>query len=209
MKFATMSPSDRRALFLGALVLVPSLVFVFGVKPYRATLEGVQQQLGAERDALTRERAAVAAARRNPELQHVADSAMHAMGPRLFAGHDDVMASAEIATYLGDAARASHVWLQEASTRPATTADGGIRALHVDIRGESDLRGILEFLKALEGGNKFVRVERLDISAQAGRSDQPGAENLALSASVVGYAIPGAPDSAATATPAIPPGEAP
>ena len=190
MKFATMSANDRRALMFGAAVIVPSLFFVFGVKPYLAALDDVRQQLGVERDALARERAAVSAATRNPQMQHVADSAMQAAAPRLFAGHDDVMASAEVATYLGGVARASHVWLQDASTRPATALDGGGRALHVEIRGESDLRGILAFIRTLEGGAKLIRVQRVDISAQPGRSSDPGTETLALSASITGYAIP-------------------
>ena len=199
MKLSTMSASDRRALFLGAAVILPSLFFVFGVKPYLTALADVQQQLSVEREAFSRERAAVSAAKRNPEMQHVADSAMQAMAPRLFEGRDDVMASAEVATYLGEVARASHVWLQDASTRPATALDGGVRALHVELRGESDLRGILEFVKSLESGGKFIRVQRLDVSAQPGRSDQPGTETLALSASIVGYAIP---DPSASASPA-------
>lgn len=197
-KLSDMSPSDRRALLFGAAIIVPSLFFVFGVKPYRAALANVQQELSVEREAYARERAAVGAARRNPQLQHVADSAMQAMAPRLFAGRDDVMASAEIATYLGELARSSHVWLQDASTRPATALDGGVRALHVELRGESDLRGILTLVKSLEHGAKFIRVERLDISTQPGRPDQPGTETLALSASIVGYAIP---DQGATVSP--------
>jgi hypothetical protein len=204
MKLSTMSASDRRALFLGAVVLVPSLFFVFAVKPYRAALADVQQQLAVERDAFSRERAAVSAATQHPLMQRAADSAMQAMAPRLFAGPDDVMASAEVATYLGEIARASHVWLQDASTRPATALDGGVRALHVEIRGESDLRGILEFVTTLERGGKFIRVQRLDISSQPGRSDQPGAETLALSASIVGYAIPDQPAGGSAA-----PGKAP
>lgn len=187
-----MSAGDRRALIVGAIVVVPSLFYVFGLKPWRAALAGVQAQLAVEQDAYARERAAVAAAQRNPQMQHVADSAMQATAPRLFAGRDDVMASAEVATYLGETARANHVWLQEAATRPATALDGGVRALHVEVRGESDLRGILGFLKALEGSGKLIRVQRLDISVQAGRSDEPGVETLALSASIVGYAIPAA-----------------
>jgi hypothetical protein len=199
MKLSTMSPADRRALTLGAIVLVPSLFFVFAVKPFRAALADVQQQLASESDAFARERAAVSAAKRNPQMQHVADSAMQAMSPRLFTGRDDVMASAEVASYLGEIARASHVWLQDASTRPATALDGGVRALHVEIRGESDLRGILEFVKTLENGSKFIRVQRLDISTQPGRSDQPGTETLALSASIVGFAIPDGPAAAPAA----------
>ena len=202
-KYSELSASDRRALTLGAIVVVPSLFFVFAVKPYRAALADVQQQLSVESDAFARERAAVAAAKRNPLMQHVADSAMRAMSSRLFAGRDDVMASAEVASYLGEVSRANHVWLQDASTRPATALDGGVRALHVEIRAESDLRGILAFVKSLETGGKFIRVDRLDISSQPGRADQPGAETLALSASIVGYAIPD-PSAAPPATTAAP-----
>jgi hypothetical protein len=211
VKLSTLSASDRRALTLGAAILVPSLFFVFVVKPYRAAYADVQQQLAVERDAFARERAAVSAARRSPLMQHAADSAMQAMAPRLFSGPDDVMASAEVATYLGDVARASHVWLQDASTRPATALDGGVRALHVEIRGESDLRGILEFVTTLERGARFIRVQRLDVSAQPGRSDQPGAETLSLSASIVGYAIPDQPAGGAAPgkASAAPPKEAP
>ena len=196
-KLSSMTASDRRALTFGAVIVVPSLLFVFAVKPYRAALADIRQQLSVESDAFARERAAVAAARRNPLMQHIADSAMQAMAPRLFAGRDDVMASAQVASYLGDLARGNHVWLQDASTRPATALDGGVRALHVEIRAESDLRGILAFVKSLESGDKFLRVQRIDISSQPGRADQPGTETLALSASIVGYAIP---DPAATTT---------
>jgi hypothetical protein len=212
MKLSTMSASDRRALFIGAVILVPSLGYVFAAKPFLAALSDVRQQLSVERDAYARERAAVSAAQRNPLMQHVADSAMQATAPRVFEGRDDVMASAEVATYLGGVARSSHVWLQDASTRPATALDGGVRALHVEIRGESDLRGILGFLRSLETGGKLLRVQRLDISAQPGRSDQPGTENLAISASIVGYAIPdpsAAPAGTAAKPAAIAPREAP
>lgn len=152
-----------------------------------------RQRLEIERGALARERSAVAAAHRNPEMQHLADSAMRTTTPRLFVGRDDVMASAELASYLGDVAHTHHVWLQDASTRPSTTADGGVRTLHVEIRAESDLRGILEFLRSLESGDKLLRVDRLDISRQPSRSDESGAETLALSATITGFAIPGAP----------------
>ena len=199
-KLAAMSASDRRALMFGAVIVVPSLLFVFAYKPYRAARSDVNQQLSVESDAYARERAAVAAAKRNPLMQHIADSAMQAMAPRLFAGRDDVMASAQVASYLGEVARGNHVWLQDASTRPATALDGGVRALHVEIRAESDLRGILAFIKSLESGDKFLRVQRLDISSQPGRADQPGAETLALSASIVGYAIPDPSAVAAAAT---------
>ncbi|HVT38078.1 MAG TPA: type II secretion system protein GspM, partial [Gemmatimonadaceae bacterium] len=149
MKLSAMSARDRRALLLGAAVLGPALFYVWGVKPYRVALDDARQQLAVERETLARERAAIAAARKNPLLQHLADSAMRATAPRLFQGRDDVMASAELASYLGDIARARHVWLQDAATRPAALSPSGVRTLKVEIRAESDLQGILSLLQAL------------------------------------------------------------
>jgi hypothetical protein len=126
---------------------------------------------------------------------------MRATAPRTFQGRDDVMASAELASYLGDIARTRHVWLQDAATRPAALSPSGVRTLRVEIRAESDLQGILSLLQALETGSKLVRVERMDISRQPSRSEESGAETLALSATISGFAIP--PEPAAAATPAI------
>jgi hypothetical protein len=189
MKWSTMSSRDRRAVVMGSLVLLPALLYIWGVRPYQAALSDARDQLATERATLARERAAVLTARRNPQLQRIADSAMRVMRPRLFEGKDDVMASAELASYLGDVATRARVWLQDASTRPATPAaqGGGVRILHVEIRGESDIRGTLKFLQALERGDKLVRIERLDIS-RVPRDDKDG-ETLAIAATIAGFAL--------------------
>lgn len=188
MKWSTMAPRERRTIIIGALVLLPGLLFVYGFRPYQSALADARDQLATERQALAREKAAIATARRNPELQHVADSAMRAMQPRLFEGKDDVMASAELAAYIGDLARGSRVWLQDAGTRPSVAADDGVRTLRVEIRAESDLLGTLMFLQSLERGEKLVRVDRLDISKSA-RGDDKDAETLSIAATISGFAI--------------------
>jgi hypothetical protein len=199
---STMGPRDRRALLLGLIVLAPPLLYLWGVRPYRTALDDARQQLAVERETLVRERAAIAAARKNPQLQHLADSAMRATSPRLFEGRDDVMASAELASYLGEVARARHVWLQDAATRPAELSPSGVRTLNVEIRAESDLQGVLSLLQALETGSKLVRVERLDLSHQPNRAEEGGAETLALSATISGFAIPPDAPSGRAAAPA-------
>lgn len=185
-----MSAKDRRAVVLGVSVIVGSLVLVRGIPAYRGALSDTRERLVAERDALARERAAVTAASRNPQLQHLADSAMRAMTPRLFEGRDDVMASAELVTYLGGLTRQSRVLLQDASTRPATASPSGVRTLHVDIRAESDLRGVLSLLQALERGGKLVRIDRIDISRNPRGMSDPGMEVLSLVASISAFALP-------------------
>jgi hypothetical protein len=192
MKWSTMAPRERRTIVIGALVLLPPLLFIWGIRPYRTALSDARDQLSTERQTLAREKAAITTARQNPELQHVADSAMKVMKPRLFEGKDDVMASAELAAYVGDLARGARVWLQDAGTRPAIAADDGVRTLRVEIRAESDLLGTLMFLQALERGEKLVRIDRLDISKSA-RGDEKDAETLSIVATVAGFAIVDSP----------------
>jgi len=192
---------DRRALSLGALVLLPSLFFIWGVKPFLATLSESRDFLSVERSALSRERAAVSAAQRNPGIQQLADSLMRAMSPRLFAGRDDVMATAELVSHLGAVAAEHNVWLQNATTRPAEVGDAGVRTLHVALRAESDIEGVLRFLQALEQGEKLLRVERLDISVAAGSFVEDGVEPVSISALIMAYAIPEALARVPRATP--------
>ncbi|MDB4917980.1 MAG: hypothetical protein JWM95_5624 [Gemmatimonadetes bacterium] len=189
MKPSSMSAKDRRAITLGLSIVVPALFAVFGVKPYFAALSEARQQLSVEQETLAREQAAVEAAHRNPRLQQTADSAMRAVKPRLFEGRDDVMASAELVSYLGEVARSNHVWLQDAATRPAVLSPGGVRALRVEMRAESDLHGVITMLRELELGAKFVRVDRLDISRSSRGAAQDSSEALSVSATVTGYAI--------------------
>lgn len=189
MKWSALSARERRTVTLGAVITIVSLSALYVVRPYRAALADAQDQLVAERATLARERAAVAESRRNPDLRRAADSAMQNTRSRLFEGKDDVMASAELASYLGDVARKTRVFLQDASTRPGAPMPSGVRTLRVEIRAESDLLGTLLFLQALERGEKLVRVDRLDItrSARAGDTDM---EVLSIAATISGFAVP-------------------
>jgi hypothetical protein len=186
---STVSTRDRRAILVGALVVVPALAFIWGVRPYMAALDTARDRLDAERTTLASEQGALAAARRNPELRQVVDSALQAMQPKLFRGHDDVIASAELASYLGQVARRSHVWLQDAATRTATTTTPGVRTLHVDVRAQTDFRGLLTFLDALDHGDKLVRVERMDVSRGVAGPGDENVEVLTITATLAGYAL--------------------
>ena len=110
------------------------------------------------------------------------------------------MASAELASYLGDAARRARVWLQDAGTRPAAPATQGVRTLRVEIRGESDILGILMFLQALERGEKLVRIDRLDIS-RSPRAREEEIETLTIAATISGFAVADTTTASVSPTP--------
>jgi hypothetical protein len=190
MKWSTMSVRDRRAVVLGAVAIGVPVLFIWGIRPYLGALDDARQALSVEREALAREQAAVASARDNPRMRQVTDSAMQILEPKLFEGRDDVMASSLLASYVGAVAQRSRVWLQDANTRVATQDKDGVRALHVDIRGQSDLRGALRFLQALDRGDKLVRVDKLDVTRAPGTGDDP-METLMVTATLSGFALPG------------------
>ena len=79
-----MSSRERRAIVMGAGVVLAGFAVIWG-RMYRDALGSARDELAAERATLARERVAVATARHNPQLQHIADSAMRAMRPRLVA----------------------------------------------------------------------------------------------------------------------------
>jgi hypothetical protein len=182
---------ERKVVLWGAILVVPALLYLYGIKPLRAQYIDQQEQLAFERDALVRERAAIAAAKRNPQLQHIADSLMQTTSQRLFSGSDDVMASAELGSYLGEVAGKHHFLLTTATTGAVPKTKSIVRTLSEDIRGESDLQGVLEFLQALEQGPKLVRVSRIDISRPTRDADD--IETVLFAATITAYALPPEP----------------
>ncbi len=202
MKWSTMSAKDRRAIIIGALILLPSLFYVFGVRRYSEAMAETRDELETARLALSREKAAVVGTRTDPNAQRTADSALAMAMPRMFEGRDDAFASSQLAAYLGRVAQHSRVLMQDANTRPSSTNEEGIRTLRVEIRAESDLRGIVTFLQNLEGGGKLVRVDRLEISRVPGLEEKNGFETLSVAATIAGFAfgVPSTDSAAKTST---------
>jgi hypothetical protein len=189
MSWSTMAAKDRRAIILGAIIVLPGLIFIWGIRPYRNALTNARDELVTARLALSREMAAVAAGPETPGGQQSADSALRMVSPRLFEGRDDAFASAQLAAYLGSVARRSRVLMEDANTRPSTTSPEGIRTLRVEVRAESDVQGVATFLHNLEAGSKLVRVDRLEVSRVPGLEDKNGFETLTIAATIAGFAF--------------------
>ena len=198
---ATLSARDRRALMLGALVLVPALTWGLAVRPYRDAVERASAKLAAERELLARERALLAAeegyrAGFGASAERLVDTAS-----RLFGGADPGAAAAALGEHLRRAAGESRVWLQEVEPLPPEVAGAGLVALPVRVRGESDLEGLLTLLQWLEAGPKLIRIDllRIDVAASpvAGVPAAASWENLAFSFTARGFRLAAPGDSVA------------
>lgn len=186
-----LSPRERRTIAIGMVLVVPALLWIYGVRPYREALAEVRAEVATQRDLFARELALLEDAERYPAAYRMADSALLRAAPRLFAETDDVLATARLTSYVAGQALGSRVLLQEAESRPAQRSREGIRRLQVEIRAESDTEGMLRFLNSLERGAKLVVVDEISLEREE-RSlarGRPPVGILVLHATVSGFAL--------------------
>lgn len=187
---ARLSARDRRALVLGAAVVVPALVWMFAGAPYVRALGEARARLDAERDLLARELELVASA-----PAHLADAERATQGllnaaPRLFAAANDGPPAAMLADYVRLHAREARVHI--ASVAPVEAEQRGAR-LHESalvVTGESDLEGLLTLLARLEAGRKLVRVDGLSVDATRSAAQPGGVQPIAFRFTVVALVLP-------------------
>jgi len=207
-------PRDRRALLIGAALLIPVVLFRGVVQPYVRARAALGERVRTQRDLLARERAVLDEARSLPERRARADVSLAADAPRLLPGADLYAATAELVGYVGETARRSHVLVQELQSRsaPSTTAteaggEGGLAQIHVELRGQTDFEGVLRLLLALERGSRLVRVDALAVERS---SEGPGGrEMLSLRAALSGYSAATPSPSGASGRPQAVPGRRP
>jgi hypothetical protein len=181
-----LSTRDRRALRLGAWIVLPALFVAFVVRPGVAQVSALRDALDVERRLLSREQAAIAAARLHTDNRASAPP----VALQLFTGRDDVMATAALASYVGDLAEAQDVWMQSATTQASERDDTGVRRLRVAVRAEGDVAGLVRLLDALDGGRYLVRIDELEVSVTPSERSSDGSEPLVLRAALSAYATP-------------------
>lgn len=203
MRPVRVNPRDRKAMLLGAAVLVPALLWTFAAAPYLDALQSRRARLADERRLLRRELELLAQAKGFPAAFDQGARRVLAVAPRLTGGDDDAAAGAAVAGYVRRLARMGGANVTRVDPAPVRDAGGGITALPVAVTGEADLEGLMSFLQMLETGPKLVRVDELKIEAQdgpvtAGASYSPtpffvapggGSEVIRFGFTATGYAV--------------------
>jgi type II secretory pathway component PulM len=191
--WARLGLRDRRALTLGALVLLPALGFSLVVQPYRRARAELRDRVAEQRGLLARELALVAAAGRLPGELDDAALALASRRHRLLPGRDPLSATAALVDVAGDAARRHSVLLEAIESRAPEAAGGGLVAVRIEVRGRGDLEGMLGWLRALETGTRLLQIDGLTVArADAGAEpDARDTETLLLAAAIRGYVLTG------------------
>jgi hypothetical protein len=181
---------DRRALLILGGALLIGAFFRFGVKPYRAALADTRARIVIGRDSLSKELGFLEKAELYPGAYRAAESALVAHSSRLFEQQDPTMATAELGALVSSAAHGNHVYLRESLTQPSTTSPEGVRTLQITVGLEGDFEGLLGFLRQLEGGQRLVRIDGLNVQmGEAGPDLRAGTEALDITATIRGYSL--------------------
>ena len=201
MRWPTLGPRDRRALRLGAWVVLPALFLLLVVRPYQRALSAAGEELDSQRSLLARELGALRDAPRDAQLVQHGRSALAEERSRLFEAADAVAASAQLGSYV--AARAAESGVDVGESETIAVADSTAVAA-VDIAATGNVLEIVEFLRALENGPNLARVERIVIAPAPGASQNNGTVTLRMT--VTGLSQRASDDASADPRAAPPPG---
>lgn len=181
---------DRRALGVGALAVLAVLLFRFAAAPAVDSMTTTRDRLDRERRLLAEERGLLATDDRIATEYEVASDRLLALAPRTFGGE---RSGPRLVEYLRNAARESHVYLASAQHLPESDSSiGALSRSQVEVRGETDFEGFLTFLRALETGEKLVRISRVRVEkpGQDRAVRGGGPEVLAFRFRAVGLGLP-------------------
>lgn len=201
----SLSVGERRTIRRAMMIIVPSLLYAYGLRPYMSALDETTTRAVAAKELLSRERTLVAMTTEHEQRARRAEATTREHESRLLAGDDEMTATAALTSYVGEHAAANEVALQQLEAREPKTVAGDIVVVGLQLRAQGDLAGILGMLYAIEHGPRFVRIDGLSIERSLrGTASGEGMEVLSLTATVSGLARPTAADSSGrTASPAV------
>lgn len=183
---STLTRRERRVVALGALVIGPVLLWRAVVAPVMASTANSAERADAAAELLAREQALQRDGPRLPAALANARRLLAAEAPRLFAASDTTGATASLSAWVRSTADAAGMVGIRVESAPVIPAPAGLIAMQVDVRAQAEIAELTGWLARLERGERLLRVERLDITAD-------GDGLLAISARVRGYAHGRAP----------------
>lgn len=161
-----LSGRDRRAILVGLAILAPAIAWLGVVRPYRAVVLELREAVVVERELLARERALL---REAPSLPDRIEAARLRLGrgeAGLVRSANLALAEAEVTGHLEGLARESRTLLLEARSvlpPPDSEPTPGLRPIRMELRGESDFEGVLEFVRRLEDDPLLLRMAALSL----------------------------------------------
>ena len=189
-----MTPRDRRALVIGGLVVLGAVLTlrVFPTALHKAL----------EARATLRERATLLARTRDemaslPKLRDsaaVLSQALIALAPQLLSGSTDAEAGADLSGRINLIASRAPAKVERLDPLQDSLGNERLGRVRVHAALETDVRGLVAVLKAIEIGDEVLHLDELHVQAPQPAGTERGPEILKVEVTVSGwYVRPRAP----------------
>ncbi len=184
-----MTPRDRRALLVGGIAIAGA---VFGL---RVLPLAVRRMTAAH--AMLRERATLLARTREemaslPELRDsaaVLSQALVALAPQVISGSTPAEAGADLSGRMNLAASRAPAKVERLDQLPDSSGDGRLGRVRVHATLETDVRGLIALIRAIDAGDEVLKLDELRVEAPEPGTVARGPEILKVEITVSGWYI--------------------
>ncbi len=184
-----MTPRDRRALLIGGFA-VAAAVLVLRVLPWAVHRAGSGYATLRERSALlARTRDEMASLPTLRDSAATLSQALVALAPQLLSGSSAVEAGADLSGRMNLAASRAPAKVERMDPLPDSAGDGRLGRVRVHAALETDVRGLIAFLKAIDAGDEVVKLVELHVEAPQALTSERGPEILKIEVTVSGWYI--------------------
>ena len=184
-----MTLRDRRALVVGGIAVA---VAVLGLR----VLPWAVRRL-TEAHAVLRERATLLARTREemaslPTLRDsaaVLSQALVALAPQVLSGSSPAEAGADLSGRMNLAASRAPAKVERLDPLPDSSGDGRLGRVRVHAALETDVRGLIALIRAIDGGDEVLKLDELRVDALEAGTVPRGPEILKIDITVSGWYI--------------------
>jgi type II secretory pathway component PulM len=183
------TPRDRRALLVGGIAIAGA---VLGLRVLPWAVRRV-----TEAHAVLRERATLLARTREemaslPTLRDsaaVLSQALVALAPQVLSGSSSAEAGADLSGRMNLAASRAPAKVERLDPLPDSSGDGRLGRVRVHAALETDVRGLIALIRAIDGGDEVLKLDELHVQAPDPGAAQRGPETLKVEITVSGWYI--------------------
>ena len=182
-----MTSRDRRAVLVGGAIVLGAVLGLRVVPGAVSASLAARRGLDMQATLLARANAELDALPRLRDSAEVLTRALVALAPRLLDGGTDVEASADLAARVNHAAARAPARLDRLDPLPDSATAGRLARARVRIALETDVRGLVTLLRALEAGDGLLEIEQLDVRSADPAAPDRRPEILRVELEVVGW----------------------
>lgn len=184
-----MTPRDRRALVAGGII-VGAAILGLRVLPLGIRRVSASHAVLRERSALlARTRAEMSALPALRDSAAVLSRALLALAPQVLSGATSAEAGADLSGRMNLAASRAPAKLERIDLLPDSSADGRLGRVRLHAALETDIRGLVALIRAIETGEEVLMLDELHVEGREPGVAPRGPELLVVEITVGGWYI--------------------